>query len=896
MSTMTINGRIEPLPDDPDALLIDVVRDALKLTGTKLVCGAGVCGACTVLVDGAPVVSCLMPARNAADKSVTTVEGIGGRKLHPVQRAFMAHDALQCGFCTPGFIVEAAAFHDRWRAAAATAAPSREEIGAALSGHLCRCGAYDGIFRAVAEACAGRFDGDEFVSPRVEAREKVTGLAKFTVDIRHDGQLEGAILRSHLAHARIVKLDLAPALAISGVIAAIPLLGDDRIVRYVGDPIAAVAATDRKTAIAAIAAIGIASESLPSVLGLDAARLPDAPVVFEKSSRKKAGNVSEGAGSPAPWKGNVRGPSAAFSHKTKKARSWLDDARKAQNPVLVEGTFRTGTQQHACLEPHAAVARFDGDRLTVHVSTQAVFHLMELIAKRYKLGHDKVTVIADHVGGGFGSKSSLGMETIAAIELAREAKAPVRIAFDRHEELSVTGYRPAAEVKIALLPSDTGDLQALSLTAYADTGAAVNSTIAALARLIYPAKAKELADFDVISNLPPGAAFRGPGGPPMAFALEQAIDEAALRMKLDPIALRKRWDPDPNRQRLYDWASGLQLWRSAKTPASQTGRYRRGVGVATGYWLYLWQPGSKVELALKGGRLIASTATQDIGTGSRTVIANTVAQEFGLEPHEIEVRIGDSRLPVGPGSGGSRTTASIVPPTLLAVQKLKAAIERNAKQPPIPGSNAPWRELIAASPDLSESAVRPEDGKRLAPGIRSPLKEAGYMGMIFGWMMRRFSNMAIGAGVPSSVQVIEVEVDTWLGHVRVLNVATGIAVGKIAAPALARSQAAGSVIQGVGYALYEAREIDSRSGDILTAGMDDYRIPGMSDTPPIDVHFDEGGFDHVLGGSVGIGEVATVPTSPAIANAICNATGIRLTELPIRPDRLIAALNGRTAA
>jgi xanthine dehydrogenase YagR molybdenum-binding subunit len=896
MSTMTINGRIEPLPDDPDALLIDVVRGALNLTGTKQVCGAGVCGACTVLMDGMPVVSCLMPACRAADKSVTTVEGIGAAKLHPVQKAFMAHDALQCGFCTPGFIVEAAAFHDRWRAAAATATPSREEIGAALSGHLCRCGAYDGIFRAVAEACAGRFDGDEFISPRVEAREKVTGRAKFTVDIRHDGQLEGMILRSLLAHARIVELDLAPARAISGVIAAISLLGDDRIVRYVGEPIAAVAATDGKTATQALAAIGIVSESLPSVLGLDAARRPDAPAVFEKSSRKKAGNVSEGAGSPAPWKGNVRGPSAAFSHKAKKARNWLDAARKAQNPLLVEGTFRTGTQQHACLEPHASVARFDGERLIVHVSTQAVFHLMELIAKRYKLDHDKVAVIADHVGGGFGSKSSLGMETIAAIELAREAKAPVRVAFNRHEELSVTGYRPAAEVTIALLPSEAGDLQALSLTAYADTGAAVNSTIAALARLIYPAKAKQLADFDVISNLPPGAAFRGPGGPPMAFALEQAIDEAALRMKVDPIALRKRWDPDRNRQRLYDWASGLEVWRNVKTPASQTGRYRCGVGVATGYWLYLWQPGSKVELAVKGGRLIASTAIQDIGTGSRTVIANTVAQEFGLEPHEIEVRIGDSRLPEGPGSGGSRTTASVIPPTLLAAQKLKAAIERNAKQPPIPGSNAPWRELIAASPDLSESGLRPEDGKQLAAGVRSPLKEAGYMGMIFGWMMRRFSNMAIGAGVPSSVQVIEVEVDTWLGHVRVLNVATGIAVGKIAAPALARSQAAGSVIQGIGYALYEAREIDSRTGDILSAGMDDYRIPGMSDTPPIDVHFDEGGFDHVLGGSVGIGEVATVPTSPAIANAICNATGVRLTELPIRPDRLIAALNGRTAA
>src|SRR5206468_888876 len=280
----------------------------------------------------------------------------------------------------------------------------------------------------------------------------------------------------------------------------------------------------------------------------------------------------------------------------------------------------------------------------------------------------------------------------------------------------------------------------------------------------------------------------------------------------------------------------------------------------------------KVELAVKGGRLVASTATQDIGTGSRSVIANTVAHTFGLDPHEIEVRIGDSNLPEGPGSGGSRTTASVISPTLLAVEKLKAAIQRNAKQPPIPGSNAPWRELIAASPDLSESAERPEDGRPTAPGVRSPLKDAGFMGMVFGWMMRRFSNLAIGAGVPSSVQVVEVEVDTWLGHVRVVNVHTGIAIGKVAAPALAHSQAAGAIIQGIGYALYEAREVDSRTGDVLSGGMEDYRIPGIADTPIIDVHFDQGGFDHVLGGSVGIGEVATVPTSPAVANAIHNAT------------------------
>ena len=895
MSSITINGRPASLPEDGDAFLVDVIRDDLGLTGTKLVCGSGVCGACTVLLDGVPVASCLMPAQAAAGRSVTTVEGIGEPELHPIQKAFMAHDGLQCGFCTPGFIVEAVAFHDRWRAANGTATPSREDIGAALSGHLCRCGAYDGIFRAVADACAGRFDGKEARAPRIEARAKVTGAARYTVDIRHDGQLEGVILRANIAHGKIAELDLARARAVPGVAAVASLLLQDRMVRYVGTPIAAVAATSRKTALEAIGTIRVVSEAMPAAIGLDAARKPDAPIIFDKTNRKQAGNVAEGAGGPAPWKGNVRGPTAVFSQQARKAKGWIARARRARDPLLVEAVFRVGTQSHACLEPHAAVARFDGDRLTVHVSTQSVHDVGEAIAKRYKLAAGKVRVIANHVGGGFGSKGGLGVETIVAIELARAAKAPVRVAFDRHEELSVTGYRPAAELELALLASPQGRLRALSLTAHADTGSAINSTIAALARMIYPADAKQLADFDVVSNLPPGAPFRGPGGPPMAFALEQAVDEAAHRLKIDPIALRKRWDPDPNRQRLYDWAAGLDVWRDRSPTAAQNGRFRRGVGVATGYWLYLWQPGSRVELAVKGGRIVASSAVQDIGTGTRTVIASTVAREFGLEPDDIEVRIGESTLPEGPGSGGSRVTASIVPPTLAAITKLKSAIVKNAKRTPPQGSNAPWRDMIAASPDLAVSAERSKDAKPADPRIRSPFKEVGIMGTIFGLVLRWFSNIVVGAGVPSSVQVVEVEVDTWLGHVRVLSVHTGLAIGKIAAPPLAHSQAAGAVIQGVGYALYEARETDPVTGHVLSASMEDYRIPGIADTPRIEVHFDEAGFDHVAGGSVGIGEVATVPTSPAIANAIHNAIGVRLTEIPFRPDRLAAALR-RTAA
>jgi xanthine dehydrogenase YagR molybdenum-binding subunit len=895
MSQFSLNGVLHEVPQDPDVLLIDFLRDGAGLTGTKQVCAAGVCGACTVLLDGSPIVSCLAPVRAILGKSITTVEGIGGRDLHPVQRAFIALDALQCGFCTPGFVVEAVSFHDKWRDRNGAVAPSREEIGAALSGHLCRCGAYENIFQAVSDACAGRYDQREATSLRLEAREKVTGVAKYAVDIRHDNQLEGVILRSRLAHAVIEAIDFTPALSISGVVAAISLLNSDGAVRYVGQQIAAVAAKDRATAERACAAIVVKSRRLPFVVGMEAARSPEATDIFA-GSRKSVSNASEGVVMPTQWKGNIRGPSAALSLKPKKALKWISEARASQDALLFEGTFRTGAQQHCCLEPHAAVARFDGDRLTVHVSTQAVSELRKKIAKRFKLDASKVRVVAAHVGGGFGSKAVLGVETIAAILLAQAAKAPVRVVLDRREELSVTGYRPGAEIDIALLPDRDGRLKALSLTAYADGGTSVNSTIAALARFIYSADAKELRDFDVVSNLPPAAPFRGPGGPPMAFALEQAVDEAAIKLGVDPILLRKRWDNDPSRGRLYDWAAGLEAWRNYAADRPQNGRFRRGVGVAAGYWLYLWQPGSKVELSLSDGRIVASTAAQDIGTGTRTVLARVVADAFGLEQHEIEVRLGDSGLPEGPASAGSRVTASIVPAALLAVEKLKRGIEERTAGGSRSGSNAPWRDMIAQCSNFSVIGERTEDGKKLAAGVRSPLRDAGVIGMVFGFMFRRFLHVAIGAGLPSCVQVAEVEVDTLLGRTRVLSVHSGIAVGKIVAPALARNQASGAVIQGMGYALYEGRQIDLETGEVLSAGMEDYRIPGIADTPLIDVHFDEEGFDHVLGGGVGIGEVATVPTAAAIANAIRNAVGVRPYEIPARPDRMLRLLSeGRRA-
>ena len=895
MIAFILNGHpFETADDDPDLLLIDVLRHGAGLTGTKQVCGAGVCGACTVIVDGKTAVSCLMPAGAVAGRSVTTVEGLAqGDQLHAVQKAFIAYDAMQCGFCTPGFVVEAACLYENWHAARPGETPQRDEIAAALSGHLCRCGAYNNIYDAVAGACAGRFDGAAAPGPRLEAAEKVSGRAKYTVDIAHEGQLEGLILRSPHAHARLTALDLAPALRVPGVKAAIPMAATGATLRFFGQEIAAVAAVDRASAKRGLAAIVAGYEPLPAVIGLDAARTPGAPDVYP-GWRKPAANSGEGPMFPTPWKHNMRGPSGALSLNGGRAKKLIAEARTARDPLLVAGTFRTEAQSHTAFEPHAATARWSGDSLTVHLSTQAVAHMAKAIAKRFGLGEDKVRVIAEHVGGGFGAKLSVTGETVAAVELARAAGAPVRVAFDRHEEMSVTGYRPGAELKVALLCGKDGALRAMSVKAYADAGVAVNSAIAGFARMMYDTEAKELVDYDVVSHLPPGAPFRGPGGPLLSFALEQAVDEAAAKLRTDPIALRQRWDGNLERQRLYAWMTAQPIWRDRAVKTVRSGRFRRGVGIAAANWLYWWEEGAQVELAVRGGKLTVSTSVQDMGTGSRSVLARTTAEAFGLEQAEIGVVIGDSTLAHGPISGGSRTTASLVPAVLAAAEKLKAELREKTRGRI--GDNAPWREIIAASEDIALRATRPPDATSAVHQGRSPLQEGGFIGKTFDWVLRHFMHLHTGQGTSGAVYAAEVEVDTLLGHCRVTRYTAGLAVGRVQHPVLARNQVAGSIIQGIGYALYENRQLDQATGAVLTTGLEDYRIPGMADIPEIDIHFDEAGFEHVAGGSIGLGEIATLPVAASMANAVHDATGVRLREIPIRPDRLINALRQGDAA
>lgn len=288
-----VNGTRHAVDVDDDPTAVEVVRDRLGLTGTKLVCAGGVCGACTIQVDGEPRVSCLTPAVGLAGRRVTTVEGLAG---HPIGRAFAGEDALQCGYCTPGFVVGAAAFFERWRAAHGRTRPGREQIADALAGHLCRCGAYEGIFDAVAAACAGDYDnaptdGQAPAAPRTEAPEKTDGSARYTTDLRPEGLLEGVIIRSPHAHAHVRSLE-------AGDVPLVPLLPPDGVVRYVGQPVAAVAAPDRASARAAAARVRVDYEVLPAALDARQARTGEGPPVYEdKAARKRA----PGSGETPNW-------------------------------------------------------------------------------------------------------------------------------------------------------------------------------------------------------------------------------------------------------------------------------------------------------------------------------------------------------------------------------------------------------------------------------------------------------------------------------------------------------------------------------------------------------------------------------------------------------------------
>ena len=510
---------------------------------------------------------------------------------------------------------------------------------------------------------------------RVGARAMVTGAARYTVDVRLPGMLFARILRSPHAHARILSVDTTDAERRGGVRAVHVATGNGNgsaapippaasafpPVLYAAAPIAAVAATTRAIADEAIRLIKVTYEVLPFVVDIEEARRPDAPLVLEAGRRAKAGHS-----------GNVRGPVSTSFYGGPRG----DVARGLREAdVVVEGTFRTQVQTHCCLEPHAIVADWRTDGLTVYISTQDTVGVRNDLAAAFGLPRRQVRVITEFMGGGFGSKLGIGDHDLLAVELSRKAGAPVCLIFDRAEEQQASGNRPGTWQRLRIGSRRDGTLTAMSLLSYGTAGIAPGAGVGNIAQTMYQCPNFAMAQYDVLMHAAPGCPMRAPGNVQGAFALEQLVDELAERLGLDPLALRDRIDASEVRREERRSGAARFGWHNRRAAAADAGTVKRGLGVAQSFWPGIVQTDAACEVTLRrDGSVEVCSSVQDIGGGIRTLLAQVVAEELGLRPEHISVRIGDTDFPAGPSSGGSKTAGSITPAARKAAYQVQQAL------------------------------------------------------------------------------------------------------------------------------------------------------------------------------------------------------------------------------
>lgn len=728
--------------------------------------------------------------------------------------------------------------------------------------------------------------------PRIDGRAKVTGRATYTVDVKLPGMLHARLLRSPHPHARVLSIDAKAAARLAGVRAVYVLdaaIGraveitagapNGRRALYVGDPIAAVAAVTPQEAQAALDLIKVDYQPLPFVVDLDDARKPDAPMVFEHPVRSE----SFGGSAPQlPQHGNVHGPNTGSSRGD--AAAGLAAAE-----VTVEGVFHTQVQTHCCLEPHAVVADWRNDGLTVYISTQFTAGIRAQLAQAFGLPLGRVRVVVEAMGGGFGSKTGVNNYVLAAVALSRQAGAAVRLVLDRHEEQIDSGNRPATVQHIRVGARRDGTLTGVSIDSYGTAGVALGAGVGNFAELIYQCPNFALAQSDVFVNAGPGCAMRAPGNAPGAFAYEQVIDELAEKLGLDPLALRDRIDASPVRRVERRVGAERFGWSRRRPPASGNGPIKRGMGVAQSLWGANVQTNSSCEVRiLRDGSVEVLSSVQDIGSGIGTVLAQVVAEELGLKSDDIVVRIGDTDFPAGPPSYGSITTASITPPARnAAFQALRKLIEIVA-----PSFGTAPENLVARGGRISTADGARGIGFREA-AAQLPLTQVSAVASRsddYGGFARKFGDMASARNGLGGVQFAEVTVDTETGGVRVERVLAVHDCGRPMNPAQLESQVHGGILQGISYALFEERILDRHTGHMLNPNLEQYKILHSRETPAIEVHVLENYQGNSATDAYGIAEPSNVATAPAVANAVYNAIGVRLRQLPMTPAAILSAL------
>jgi len=711
--------------------------------------------------------------------------------------------------------------------------------------------------------------------PRLDGRAKTTGEAKYPSDVRLPGMLYGRILRCPLAAATVKSVDVEPARKMPGVKAVLAIAGPGDKMRYAGQEVAALAADTPERAQDALAAIKVIYEPRPFVVRIGEAQAATAPLVFEgeATTRTSGGDVDTNK-KKLPKKGNVIGP--RLSEKGN-----LEEGFR-QADVQIDHTYETQVQVHSALESHGLTARWEGDELTVWGSTQGIFEMRGDLAENLKMSPSKVRVITDYMGGGFGAKFGPRVEGVTAAKLAKEAGAPVRLFLDRKEEQTTTGNRPSSVQRIRLGAKRDGTLTAMHLTVHGTGGTNGGTGTSGPAKNIYACPNLRVEEYDVFTNAGPSAAFRAPGHPQGAFALEAAMDELAAKLNMDPLELRIKNDPSPVRREEFKIGAEKIGWkdRDARRKTDDPA-IRRGVGLGASVWYNTGGTGPRATVTLnRDGSAEVEHGVQDIGTGSRTMVAIVAAEELGLPLEKISVRIGDTRMPFGPDSGGSSTTPSSAPTirraAVAAKKKLGDAVAKEWKVSPDTVSVAGG--FVTSSADPAKKVSFAEACKLLSSEGASATVERAE-NHEDAW--KRFT---------CGAQFAEVAVDTETGKVKVERVVAVHDCGIVVNALTCESQIQGGVIQGMSYALFEDRVLDGQTGRMVNPNVEAYKIAGALDCPEIETIVVPvwDGVNNTQ--SVGIGEPATVPTAAAIANAVSHAVGARIRRIPITPEVVLAAV------
>lgn len=723
--------------------------------------------------------------------------------------------------------------------------------------------------------------------PRPNGPAKVTGAVRFTVDISLPGMLHARVLRSPLPHAVVRSIDVSAAARRPGVRAVLtiadPANPKSAKLGYVGAPVAAVAAVSLPAAEAALHLIRVNYETLPFVADMATARAPASPSVHDHETAPSGHPSGFPAAANLPLNGNVRGPSLVRRGDVIKGFAEAD--------AVVEGEYSTSVQTHCCIEPHAIVADWRADGLTVYMSTQFTAGVRDEIAETFGLPLNRVRVIVDAMGGGFGSKSSLGNYGYFAIALSRQAKAPVRLFLEREEEQMDAGNRPGTWQRLRIGAKRDGTLTAISLVSYGTAGIGLGAGVGSNAEALYSCPNFDGAQHDVFINAGPGCAMRGPGNTPGAYGLEQTIDELAEKLGIDPLALRDRIDPSPIRREERRIGAARIGWSRRRRPGADSGPAKRGLGVAQSLWGANVQTNAACEVrVLRDGTVEVLSSVQDIGTGITTVLAQTVAEVLGLRPDQITVRIGDTEFPPGGPSYGSRTTASVTPPARTAAWRVlqhlfaEAALLLNAAPEDLIAHEGKIlvRQDFDRALSFKDTAAHLRTDRVAAVASRSD--DYG------GFQRRAGQDAALAQRDLGGVQFAEVAVDTETGIIRVERVVAVQDCGRPINPRQIESQVQGGVLMGVSYALFEERILDQATGRMVNPDLEQYKLVGVRETPQIDVVVLENYQGQSATDAYGIAEPANIATAPAIANAVYNAIGVRLRSLPMNPAAVLAAL------